>query len=776
MAYAGSAGTRAYDRDTLYTQYGGPPIARSPSENSRYYSDATPSEPYRDDGRRALSPYDQRQPAFDYADDQSVSDYQPSSRGGGGGYQPQASPRQQFPPQPSYGGPSPSRSDRGYTFNDTGSSASSLTSPPPLTSASTVSSHLPPSQPYNRPPYPSPSNSVSPSPSRSATQTSHYSNGAVSPGGGLGSPHMRRNPSAGNPGPRGVPPGFKIENGALVPIVPRGSSHPNELFYQPPKKVIRATRDFQARMGTELSFHKGDFFYVVSETERFYEVVNPLEKSRGQVPKECFEGLEEMQARSIAQARAAGLTHADIVVHFIPGMDDAPTAGGPAGGGGQRLSNAGLGGGGPAPRGPPEIIKPNADGFYVPKGHQGLPPGAAPAAPSPVPSLGMPNNMAGGGRNASPGSPSIAASRQNASSPISPQQQRPGDNWGGGAPSPKPSQTRGLPAGMNPQTVVYADLTDTEMREDGRFYYAIEVERASGERSLIHRTFDDFWALQVAFMNHFPAEAGRRPNVPRIIPLIPAPPTQGNNPNAPPIKDHDLSPPAAKQRKQQLANYLLDVVRLPIHLVDSPQARRFFQPRQPVGDVFNLSDLDAALPASDPRSQLPSHTRQPSNGGAARPVTDMGGTMMDLIEGYNGPPRGPAGNDYPPHQGGPGGPAYDLAEYDPDVPHAFDPHYRHPEAPPPIPANEPVALKIKVDLGEEMLAFKVPDAFIAYHDLLDEVEDRMRAVGALQSYDPPLQGLSYKDEYGSLVPLRGDDDVGQLLRTMPQKLVLYPRY
>ncbi|KAI8849305.1 hypothetical protein BC829DRAFT_391975 [Chytridium lagenaria] len=232
-----------------------------------------------------------------------------------------------------------------------------------------------------------------------------------------------------------------------------------------------------------------------------------------------------------------------------------------------------------------------------------------------------------------------------------------------------------------------------ELREDGKYYYALEIERGTGERSLLYRTFDDFWALQVALLNHFPSESGRRP--------------------------------AAKQRKQHLVTYLSELIRLPPAIMESPHTRRFFQAKQP-------------------------SVTKASNAAAVKAVTDVGGTLIDLIENYNG--SGPAPQRYD-------------NDYDPDVP-----YHEQGISPPLSSPNSPVDTSLRVKL-----AFRIPDALVPFEELLDEVEDRMRAVGALSPGGAGLSGLAYKDECGMLVPLCGDEDLSLLFRTCPLKLVFYPR-
>ncbi|KAI9332912.1 hypothetical protein DFJ73DRAFT_54673 [Zopfochytrium polystomum] len=121
------------------------------------------------------------------------------------------------------------------------------------------------------------------------------------PGPGMGQRSATQPMRRGNTTRQG-PPGP-----VLVPSTPRSSSHPKALFNQPPSKVIKAISDYRAKTPSELSFRNGDFFYVVSESEFYFEVTNPAEKRRGQVPKDCFESLERAAQRINERAREAAM-------------------------------------------------------------------------------------------------------------------------------------------------------------------------------------------------------------------------------------------------------------------------------------------------------------------------------------------------------------------------------------------------------------------------------------------------------------------------------------
>lgn len=62
---------------------------------------------------------------------------------------------------------------------------------------------------------------------------------------------------------------------------------------QPPKMVIKAMRDYRSRAPQELSFQKGDFFHVLSDSVNpdWFEAANPMTNARGLVPAAYFEVL-----------------------------------------------------------------------------------------------------------------------------------------------------------------------------------------------------------------------------------------------------------------------------------------------------------------------------------------------------------------------------------------------------------------------------------------------------------------------------------------------------
>lgn len=72
--------------------------------------------------------------------------------------------------------------------------------------------------------------------------------------------------------------------------IPSISKPPSAIL--PPQKVIRALSSYKSQAPQELSFTKGDFFYVLKDSEvvaDWYEAHNPVTGARGIVPRSMFE-------------------------------------------------------------------------------------------------------------------------------------------------------------------------------------------------------------------------------------------------------------------------------------------------------------------------------------------------------------------------------------------------------------------------------------------------------------------------------------------------------
>ncbi|KAG7096669.1 hypothetical protein E1B28_004083 [Marasmius oreades] len=78
----------------------------------------------------------------------------------------------------------------------------------------------------------------------------------------------------------------------------------------PPQKVIKATTEYRSQAPQELSFKKGDFFYVIKDIDdqgSWYEAHNPVSGARGLVPRALFAEFNKSSATRNSQAIPLGL-------------------------------------------------------------------------------------------------------------------------------------------------------------------------------------------------------------------------------------------------------------------------------------------------------------------------------------------------------------------------------------------------------------------------------------------------------------------------------------
>ena len=84
---------------------------------------------------------------------------------------------------------------------------------------------------------------------------------------------------------------------------------------QPPKLVIRAIRDYRSASPHELSFHKGDFFHVITDpapNAEWFEANNPMTNARGLVPASHFDVLSKSNRANPGTVAGPGATSPTI--------------------------------------------------------------------------------------------------------------------------------------------------------------------------------------------------------------------------------------------------------------------------------------------------------------------------------------------------------------------------------------------------------------------------------------------------------------------------------
>jgi hypothetical protein len=103
-----------------------------------------------------------------------------------------------------------------------------------------------------------------------------------------------------------------------------------------------------------------------------------------------------------------------------------------------------------------------------------------------------------------------------------------------------------------------------------RWVYHIVIKLKNENQMLLYRHYNDFWALLVTLISHYPSEAGYQGH-PRIIPFLP-----------PASK---LTESQAKSFRSYLEKYLNSVLMLPDYILQENNIDSFFQPRN--NDIMN---------------------------------------------------------------------------------------------------------------------------------------------------------------------------------------------
>ncbi|KAK7060193.1 bud emergence protein 1 [Paramarasmius palmivorus] len=99
-----------------------------------------------------------------------------------------------------------------------------------------------------------------------------------------------------------------VRNHISTPLPLPSVSKPNTAVL-PPQKVIKATAEYRSQAPQELSFKKGDFFYVirdVNEQGSWYEAHNPVSGARGLVPRALFEEFNKTSSTRHSQSISLG--------------------------------------------------------------------------------------------------------------------------------------------------------------------------------------------------------------------------------------------------------------------------------------------------------------------------------------------------------------------------------------------------------------------------------------------------------------------------------------
>ncbi|KAF4973760.1 hypothetical protein FZEAL_9239 [Fusarium zealandicum] len=560
----------------------------------------------------------------------------------------------------------------------------------------------------------------------------------------------------------------------------------------PPKKVIRALYDYEARSSQELSFSRGDFFHVIGreDDQDWYEACNPaLPDARGLVPVTFFQALGRTE-RDSGQSDGGQAPTAtknpdhDSGYSESPAIQPAPAALPP----GQRISR--LGGKGAmvygivmydfaaeradeleAKAGEAIIViaQSNPEWFVAkPIGRLGGPglipvsfveirdmasdkaiinPGDA-IKRAGVPKVEEWKKMAAeyknssitlgkfdsGGNPAQPGQPIEQGMER-----LSVQQHgRQSSQNGSGAvanqarASQQTQQNQQVP---KPAAPLHAPLEARIPRycfAEDKYWFVIEAMLEDGGRWELSRYYEDFYDFQIALLTEFPAEAGNTGTQKRSLPYMPGPVNY-------------VTDAITEGRLHNLDAYVKNLLNQPQYIARCNLVRQFFAPRE--------GDYEIETNENGEEYRLSQASQQSSSDSPADGTSRQSSRNNLDAGGYAGLSAAPAHN-------GPPGMHRQTSSLSQPSQTSLEPSM---QPPPQQPAS---AMKIKMYYNGDLIAIRVPTD-ISFQQLHDKIRDRLKVPAGEQ-----LQ-LFYKDEpTGDKANLLSDNDLDNALQRN-EKLLLY---
>ncbi|CCD24206.1 phosphatidylinositol-3-phosphate-binding protein BEM1 NDAI_0C05470 [Naumovozyma dairenensis CBS 421] len=354
-----------------------------------------------------------------------------------------------------------------------------------------------------------------------------------------------------------------------------------------PDKAIKAIYNYHSQTPKELSFVKGEFFYVINENDEWYEASNPSTGKQGMVPKSYFEEFDRTRPTSIGATTATttnrqsqqttqsnesssttklGSLYAIVLYDFKAEKSDELTAFV-----GENLFICAhhnfewfiakpigrLGGPGLVPVGFVSIVD-IATGYAT--GNDVM---------EDIKSVNLPTVQEWKANIAK-----YKASNINLGTVEQKQQDSQYRN------SNKNMSSSGRDTGTsrkgsvltaNSYDVITRVSVDSYGLEDEKYWFAVNCDLDNGKSRKLKRYYEDFYDLQVSLLDSFPAESGKLRDsngqwTKRILPYIPGP--------VPYVTEM-----ITKKRREDLNVYVTDLVKLPAYISHSPLVDNVFKLR-----------------------------------------------------------------------------------------------------------------------------------------------------------------------------------------------------
>ncbi|PTB76471.1 hypothetical protein M440DRAFT_54212 [Trichoderma longibrachiatum ATCC 18648] len=540
----------------------------------------------------------------------------------------------------------------------------------------------------------------------------------------------------------------------------------------PPKKVIRALYDYEARSPQELSFSKGDFFHVIGREDDsdWYEACNPaLPDARGLVPVAYFQALGKTERDShTSDGRPTTANQNPDHDSGYGEVNSAMQSPGSSASASQRMSKSSKGAmvygvvmydfnaersdelEAKAGEAIIVIAQSNPEWFVAkPIGRLGGPglipvsfielrdmatgkalenPGEA-IRKAGVPKVEEWKKMATAYKNSSitlgkfeGGGPSqpIEQGMERLSIQNAPQvtsrldqalinPKQPLAPSGQPQPAAQPQQTEFVSSAT---TELYAPISARIPRycfAEDKYWFVIETQLEDGRHWELSRYYEDFYDFQIALLTEFPAEAGNTGTQKRTLPYMPGPVSY-------------VTDAITEGRLHNLDAYVKNLLNQPPYISRCTLVKQFFAPRE--GDY----EMD---PATIEQEYRLSQGSQGSSSGSHANHDSLQSSRNNLSgNGYNGLSATPRQVSNP-QQG-----------------------------------QAAAAMKIKMLYNDDLIAIRVPTN-IQFQQLCDKIRDRLKL-----SPNEQLQ-LFYKDEQtGNKPSLTNDADLDYALERN-EKLMLY---
>ncbi|GMM58704.1 phosphatidylinositol-3-phosphate-binding protein [Maudiozyma humilis] len=365
-----------------------------------------------------------------------------------------------------------------------------------------------------------------------------------------------------------------------------------------PQRAIRALHHYKAQSASQLSFAKGDFFYVSDDQGddgEWFHATNPAQGQSGLVPKSYFEVIDKRASStsSASTGKKFGSLYAIVLYDFKAEKSDELSVHV-----GENLFICAhhnyewfiakpigrLGGPGLVPVGFVSIVD-IASGYST---------GNEVAAD--IAAVNLPSVQEWKSTVAKYKASNIAL-----------------DQFGNDYPQDDTTMAAmaGGVAGGLPAHVTEADDMSTDYLtraavtsysfEDDKYFYEVSCELASGKLRRLKRSYQDFYDLQVQLLDKYPAESGKLRDkngqwTKRIVPYIPGPVPY-------------VTETITQKRMDDLDVYVKELIRLPEYIASSPLVNSLFKVRDNAFDrEYNasnegssrseLADIDETRPES----------------------------------------------------------------------------------------------------------------------------------------------------------------------------------